>query len=334
MPHLVDVHSHVTPSSFPPSPRDSATSQWPCMACRSPVDATLMVGETAFRVLDDRSWSVQRRLEDMDRDGVALQVLSPMPELLSYWLETADAALICEHSNHQIAEMIRAVPTRFRGLGAVPLQDPDRAASLLPGLRTRFGLSGVEIGSNINGVMIGDRRFDPFYAAAEEADMCIFVHALHPVAAKHAAATPAYTSFALFPIDVAMAVSSLIVAGTLERFPRLRIGFSHGGGAVGAILGRLDRGWQATDGYGTGGSRKPSDLAKSIFFDSNVYDADYLRYLATTVSPGKIFIGTDYPYAIMQTGPADFLDEAGLDTEGTAALYHRAAEEFLGEKLF
>ncbi len=333
MPQLIDVHSHVTPSYFPPCPGESVQSRWPCMACGSATTATLMVGDKAFRALDDRSWSVQRRIEDMDRDGVGLQVLSPMPELLSYWMETGDAALICEHSNHQIADMIGAAPTRFRGLGAVPLQDPEKAASLLMGMRSTFGLSGVEIGSNINGVMIGDRRFDPFYAAAEQAGMCIFVHALHPIAAKPISASPAYTSFALFPIDVAMAVSSLILEGTLDRFPRLKIGFSHGGGALGAILGRLDRGWESTGEYGASGSRRPSDVAKSIFFDSNVYDTGYLRYLATVVSPGKIFLGTDYPYGIMQAKPAVFLDDVGLDNEATAALRYLAAEEFLGESL-
>jgi aminocarboxymuconate-semialdehyde decarboxylase len=292
-----------------------------------------MIGETAFRALDDRSWSAQRRIEDMDRDGVGVQVLSPMPELLSYWMETEDAALICAHSNHQIADMISTAPSRFRGLGAVPLQDPNKAAALVSGLKSKFGLSGVEIGSNINGVMLGDRRFDPFYAAAEQADMCIFVHALHPVAAKPVAASSAYTTFALFPIDVAMAISSLILEGTLERFPRLRIAFSHGGGALGAILGRLDRGWKSTGGYGVTDSRKPSEVAKSLFFDSNIYDTEYLRYLATTVAPGKVFLGTDYPYGIMQEQPALFLDSMGLEFDAIASLRHEAAEEFLGEKL-
>jgi aminocarboxymuconate-semialdehyde decarboxylase len=215
----------------------------------------------------------------------------------------------------------------------VPLQDPQRAASMLPELRTKYGLSGVEIGSNINGVMIGDRRFDPFYAAAQEAQMSIFVHALHPVAAKPIAPTPAYTTFVLFPIDVTMAVSSLILAGTMERFPRLKIGFSHGGGALSAILGRLDCGWATSDGYGIAGSRPPSETAKDMFFDSNVYDAGNLRHLATVVSPGRVFLGTDYPYKIMQADPSEFVTAAGLDSDTLAAVRHGAAERFLGEKL-
>jgi aminocarboxymuconate-semialdehyde decarboxylase len=303
------------------------------MCCTTATDAALMIGEKSFRALDDRSWSVQRRLDDMDRDGVSIQVLSPMPELLSYWMDASHAEPVCDTSNDQIARMISAAPRRFRGLGSVPLQDPQRAASMLSGMRTRFGLSGVEIGSNINGIMIGDRRFDPFYAAAEEAQMSIFVHALHPVAARPIAPSPAYTTFALFPIDVAMAASSLILEGTLERFPRLKIGFSHGGGALSAILGRLDRGWESTGGYGLNGLRPPSEIAKEMFFDSNVYDTSYLRHLATVVSPGRVFLGTDYPYKIMQEDPSDFIAMAGLDPATLADVRHGAAESFLGEKL-
>ncbi|MDB5687034.1 MAG: amidohydrolase [Rhizorhabdus sp.] len=215
----------------------------------------------------------------------------------------------------------------------MPLQDPERAAALVPRIASDYHLSGIEIGSNINGVMLGDPSFDPFYAAVEEAGIAIFVHALHPVASKPIAATPAFTSFALFPVEVGMAAAALIVAGTLDRFPRLRIGFSHGGGALGSILGRLDTGWEATGGYGSPDARKPSDLARTMFFDSNVYDPAYLRHITQTLSPGRIFVGTDYPYVIMQKDPGAFVQAAGLDQALASAIRREAAELFLGERL-
>jgi aminocarboxymuconate-semialdehyde decarboxylase len=234
------------------------------------------------------------------------------------------------HSNHQIAQMKADAPTRFRGLGAVPLQDPDLAARLLPRLRLEFGLSGVEIGSNIDGVMLGDARFDPFYAAAQEHSMAIFVHAIHPVAARAVSVSPAFSAFALFPLDVAMAAASLLSERTIERFPRLRIGFSHGGGALGAILGRLDQGWRATGSSG----RAPSEQARALFFDSNVYDPTYLRCLATEIVPGRLFVGTDYPYPIMQRDPAGFVDSIALDSADVESLRYRAAMTFLGEESY
>jgi len=326
---LIDVHCHVTPNGFPPSPNAEAAGRWPCMQCTSNVAATLLVGDKPFRELDNRSWDVARRLDDMDRDGVTVQVLSPMPELLSYWLDTTHAEIICMHSNVQIAEMIAAAPKRFKGLGAVPLQDPVAAAALLPRLRDDFGLSGVEIGSNINGVLLGDSRFDIFWETAEDLGLAVFVHALHPVAVKSIEASPLFTAFAGFPIDVAMAAASLITSGTLTRYPRLRIGFSHGGGALGAILGRLDKGWSAGNRYGIADMRKPSEQARQLFYDSNVYDPAYLHFLATQIAPGQVFIGTDYPYQIMQEAPAVFATEAGLGEAALQSLYSAAATAFL-----
>jgi aminocarboxymuconate-semialdehyde decarboxylase len=329
---LIDVHSHIAPSSFPLCPDADEAARWPCMQCRSATQATIFMGNKPFRELDERSWSATRRIADMDRDGVHIQVLSPMPELLSYWMSVDAGTLLCDHVNGTIADLIAMAPRRFRGLGAAPMQDPARARAYLTKVRDGFGLSGIEIGSNINGVMLGDSRFDPVYEAAEALGLAIFVHALHPVATRGLDAPASFTGFAGFPIDVAMAGASLIMSGTLDRFPKLRIGLSHGGGALGAILGRLELGWASTKGFGNDAARSPRALAATMFYDSNVYDGAYLSHLAK-ILPGRVFVGTDYPYAIMQRDPAAFIAISISDTQTRDSLYSGAACEFLGENL-
>ncbi|MEM5518069.1 amidohydrolase family protein [Henriciella sp. AS95] len=330
---IIDVHCHVSPFEYPPAPSDDVAGRWPCMACESRASGTLMLGDKPFRPLDNRSWDAERRLEDMDRDDVAVQVLSPMPELLSYWHSPADAVLLCDAVNGQIAEMIAAHPGRFRGLGAVPLQDPAAATRYLTRIKDEFGLSGVELGSNINGKMLGDPSFEAFYAEAEALGLSIFVHALHPVAAKAAAMPPVDTAFVYFPIDVAMAAASIAMNGILDRFPRLRIAFSHGGGAIGSIAGRMDTGWKVTDGYGGRMGEAPSATLRKMFFDSNVLDPDYLCYLVRNVAPGRIFAGTDYPYPIMQQEPASFISNLSLSDAEIKSLNWHAAESFLNERI-
>ena len=292
-----------------------------------------MLGEKPFRPLDNRSWDAERRLEDMNRDDVAVQVLSPMPELLSYWYSLADAVLLCDAVNAQIAEMISRHPARFRGLGAVPLQDPEAATGYLKRIKDEFGLSGVELGSNVNGKMLGDPSFEAFYGEAEALGLSIFVHALHPVAAKAVAMPPVDTAFVYFPIDVAMAAGSIAMNGVLDRFPRLRIAFSHGGGAIGSIVGRMDTGWAATDGYGGRMAEAPSATFRKMFFDSNVLDPDYLRYLVRNVAPGRVFAGTDYPYPIMQQDPARFILNPSFSPAEIESLEWVAAEKFLNEQI-
>ena len=187
----------------------------------------------------------------------------------------------------------------------------------------------MEIGSNINGHLLGERIFDPFWEAAEALNMAVFVHALHPVATKSLDVTPTYTAFAGFPVDVAMSAASMMLNGTLQRYPKLRVAFSHGGGALNSILGRLDRGWKATGGYGIEGLEAPTMQAAKFFYDSNVYDAQNLSSLVTNMAPGHVFAGTDYPYLIQQEDLDAYLRTNHLGQEVIDDLREGAACRFL-----
>jgi aminocarboxymuconate-semialdehyde decarboxylase len=324
---LIDVHSHIVPERFPDNPSPAANSRWPCMHRRNATDATVMIGEKPFREIDSRSWDVPRRIEDMDRDRVTMQALSPMPELLSYWFTAADGLEMARWMNHTIAAMVSVMPTRFAGLGIVPLQDPALAAAELARLK-RDGFSGVEIGSNINGVLLGDARFDEFYAEAERLNLALFVHALHPIGADRLQAFPDLVPFAAFPLDTALTAISLMRAGVPERHPKLRIGFSHGGGAIVPLTHRLAQGWHVTKGFGGAMPQPPKYYAQRFFYDSLVYEPDYLRHLMHDFAPGQVFGGTDYPYAIMEAQLHEFLTNA--ESDSTASLFNGAAKRFLG----
>ncbi|MFC0304774.1 amidohydrolase family protein [Rhizorhabdus histidinilytica] len=327
-PGLIDIHSHMTPRALPVDPGSCAP--WPCMRCQGEARATLMLGDKPFRELDDRSWDVARRCEDMDRDGVAIQLLSPMPELLSYWQDAAHAEYLADHVNAAIAEMVARRPDRFRGLAMVPMQEPERAARYMRDLKARFGVDGIEIGSNVNGALPGEQRFAPVFAAAEAGDLAVFVHALHPVATaavmRHA---PFFTPMVGFPLDVAMAGASLITEGVLERHPRLRIALSHGGGAMASLIGRLDQGWHMVPELRDRLSTAPSAQARRLFYDSNVYEPALLRHVAQDMAPGRVCAGTDYPYLIMQEDPAAFIASAGLSVAEADSVRRGAATTFL-----
>jgi aminocarboxymuconate-semialdehyde decarboxylase len=322
---LIDVHAHVVPQRFPDSP--PGNDRWPCMECTSATHARIMIGGRPFRDIDDRSWSVARRVADMDAAGVTMQALSPMPELLSYWFSPADGLEMARWMNHTIADMVAASPTRLTGLGTLPMQDPALAAKELSRLRTD-GLRGIEIGSNINQVVLGDQRFDEFYAEAERLDVAIFVHALHPIGTDRLTAFPDLVPFAAFPLDTALSAISLIRAGVPARYPKLRFGFSHGGGAIVPLVHRLGKGWDFTEGFGGKLPESPAAYASRFFYDSLVYEQRYLRHLVDEFAPGNVFGGTDYPYAIMEADLRGFL--TGAQTDDIDSLCHGAAQRFLG----
>jgi len=289
--------------------------------------ARIVIGGKIFRQLDSRSWDIRRRIEDMDKGNISMQALSPMPELLSYWFEPIAGLEMCRWMNQTIAEMIARAPTRFSGLGIVPLQDPELAAKSLSRLKAE-GFAGVEIGSNINGVVLGESRFEEFFAEAQAQDLAIFVHALRPIGADRLTKSPDLIPFAAFPLDTALSAVSIIRAGIPVRYPRLRLGFSHGGGAIVPLVHRLTQGWKLTQSFAGDLPETPQNYASRFFYDSLVYDSGYLDYLATEFAPGQIFGGTDYPFMIMEENLSGFIGDT--TKSNIDALSYQAAERFLG----
>jgi aminocarboxymuconate-semialdehyde decarboxylase len=153
----------------------------------------------------------------------------------------------------------------------------------------------------------------------------VFVHALHPLASAALGHQSNLIVFAGFPNDTGLSAATVIDSGLLDVFPKLRIGFSHGGGTLGPIIHRMEYG-MATSG-GRAGTLSPAEHGARFFYDSLVYDPAYLRHLAEHVAPGQVFLGTDYPYAIKQKDPATFLQSSGV---WSPSLAYGAAERFLG----
>ncbi|MSR13463.1 MAG: amidohydrolase [Gammaproteobacteria bacterium] len=322
---LIDVHTHVVPKKFPANPAPATNQRWPCLCQHSPDRATIEFGGKPFRELDARSWDIDSRIEAMDRDRVSAQVLSPMPELLSYWFPADEGLELARHVNAEIAEMVARSPERFFGFATVPLQEPALAARELSRLKQE-GFKGIEIGSNVNGLLLADPCFDEFFAEAERLALALFVHALHPIGAERLAAFPELVPYAAFPLDTGLAAIALIRAGHLERFPTLRIGFSHGGGALSSLVHRLHQGWLMTEHFGGQLPCSPRSYAARFYYDSLVYDAKYLQTLIADFAAGQFFAGSDFPYAIEQKDLHGFVTGAGV----TDDLFAGTAKRFLG----
>ena len=140
---VIDVHTHMVPSRLAADPKRDR--RWPSVELSGADQAAVMIAGKVFRKIDTRCWDVDRRLSEMVDDGTDMQVLSPMPELLSYWFTPSDGLEMARWMNHTIASMVSTAPARFAGFGIVPLQDPALAAAELARLK-RDGFNGAEIG--------------------------------------------------------------------------------------------------------------------------------------------------------------------------------------------
>jgi aminocarboxymuconate-semialdehyde decarboxylase len=324
---VIDVHCHIVPADFPVTPSTCAPEKWPRMEERSNGQRAMMTGKREMRVVDNRAWEAARRIADMNGEDVGMQAVSPMPEILSYWLDAPSAQTMARYMNKTIAELVHAAPDRFVGLGMVPLQDPELAAKELATLRSD-GLAGVEIGSNINGKSPGDPFFDPFYAEAERQNLAIFVHALHPTMTDRLVGPPMVAPYVAYPTDIGLAGASLITGRVLEKFPRLRIGLSHGGGTLAMFLPRLESGWQKLPAL-KNAFASPEEAARKLYYDNVVFDKRLLRYLIEAYGDTQVFVGSDYPFTAGQKNSAAMFDEIGLSAEQLERLRGGNAARFL-----
>jgi aminocarboxymuconate-semialdehyde decarboxylase len=326
----VDIHTHIVPHSFPAYAGRHANVRWPSMApghdCHH---CNVMIAGKVFRTVTDECWSIDRRLEAMAKSRVARQVLSPMPELLSYWMEPEDAQTVGRHVNDTIAQMVAEGADRFVGLGMVPLQDPERAARELERLM-KTGFRGVEIGTNVNGVSIGDSRFELFFQAAEELGAAVFVHALHPAGTDRLIGPPAMPALVAFPCETAVTIASLMVGGTLQRHPRLRIAFSHGGGVFALVLPRLMHGWKSMKELKEK-VRSPAEQARTLYYDTLVYDPKTLAFLIERFGMTQLCLGTDHPFTIQEPDPVGAVEALNLSAKDRDLLLSGNAARFLAE---
>jgi aminocarboxymuconate-semialdehyde decarboxylase len=329
MNECIDVHTHVVPENFPPYAGKGKNVPWPSMADADACHKHVMISGKLYRTVSDGSWSVPRRIEEMAAMRVNRQALSPMPELLSYWLPLDDAKVLIRHLNEQIAEMIALAPERFAGLGAVPLQDPDTAIRELEFVMKTFKFCGVELASHVNGVSIGDPRFEPFFAAAERLGAAIFVHALRPAGQDRIVG--AFPEQAVcFPGDVALACASMITGGIAARHPKLRMAFSHGGGTMSILMPRLVHAWNVFPKAKESLPESPATIARRFYYDELVFDPEAVKFLIKQFGASQIVVGTDYPFALGDTKPLGTLENAALDIATMTAITSANAKRFLG----
>jgi aminocarboxymuconate-semialdehyde decarboxylase len=331
MSESIDVHTHVVPENFPPYAGRGRDVPWPSMAEAHACHRHVMISGKVYRTVSDGCWSVPRRIEDMNGMRVACQALSPMPELLSYWLPLEDARALLRYINEQIAAMVERAPQRFVGLGAVPLQDVEASLRELEYVVKTLKFPGVEIASHVNGTSIGDPRFEPFFAAAEEMGAVVFVHALRP-AGQDRIVGPFSEQAVCFPGDIALACASMITGGVAARHPRLRIAFSHGGGAMALLLPRLVHAWKMTPKAKESLAESPAVSARRFFYDHLVFDAASVRLLIERFGASQIMVGSDYPFLMGDADPVGALEGVRLDNETHYAISAGNARRFLALK--
>ncbi|CAN7330582.1 amidohydrolase family protein [Massilia sp. LjRoot122] len=325
----IDVHAHVIPHDFPRYLGNAIPADWPSMVPAHACHRHVMVSGKVYRTVSERAWNPSRRIEDMEPMGLSHQAISPMPELLSYWMEPHAAAQLLRYVNEQIAEMAALSGGRLVGMGAVPLQDMDLALAELDYLSDKLGFRAVEIGSNINGKPPGAPEFAPFFAACAEKGVAVFVHALKPAGTERLVGPAKLLPALAYPTDVGLAAASVLTMNLMGRHPGLRMAFSHGGGTLAMLLPRLEQARKVFPELLEAMPVSPSEQARRLYYDTLVFDPATLNQLVERFGASQLMIGTDYPFAFHDARPVESIATAIADLEVRAQLTTHNAARFL-----
>ncbi|ADO70524.1 amidohydrolase family protein [Stigmatella aurantiaca] len=328
----IDIHTHLLPAELPRFAERYGYGGFITLEHHQPCRARMLRDDGKFfREIESNCWDPERRLTECDAVGVTAQVLSTVPVMFSYWAKPEHGLDLSRFLNDHLASVVGTNPRRFAGLGTVPLQDVNRAVRELERCVRDLGLAGVQIGSHVNGTNLGDASLYPFFEAAAELGAAVFVH---PWDMLGGARLEKYWMPWLvgMPAEVAIAISTLIFSGTLERLPRLRLAFAHGGGSFPGTFGRLQHGFDARpDLVAVDNPVPPRAYLGRFWVDSLVHDAEMLRLILRLLGPEKVALGSDYPFPLGEERPGALLESlTELDAATHERLLWRNALEWLG----
>src|SRR5258705_8767719 len=281
---VVDVHAHT----FVPEVWDLVKDTPLAANARNNLTGAIALGP-----------GTATRLQYMDKEGIDYQAIN-----VNAWGYSADRALardLIKLQNEKLSQWCAAHPDRFVGMATVALQHPDLAADQLDEAVKKLGLRGAAIGGSVEGQELSDRKFDPFWAKAEELGVLLF---MHPQGAPGTTQNMRLEGKGGLgntignPLETTVFLSHLIFEGTLDRLPGLKICAAHAGGYLPSFIGRSD----ALCGRAGGADcqalkRKPSeDFRSQIYIDTMIFHEEGLRHLIAEVGVSHMVYGTDYPF--------------------------------------
>jgi len=270
------------------------------------------------------------RTKEMDMTEVSTQVLSTIPVLFNYFAKPEHALETSRFFNDHIAQCVDHHPTRFIGIGTVPMQDVDTAIKEMERCVTELKMPGLEIGSNINTRNLSDPCFAPFWEAAEQLGCCIFVHPWEMMGEKDM--TRYWLPWLVgMPGETSRAICSMIFGGVFEKYPKLRVAFAHGGGSFPLTIGRIEHGFNVRpDLCAIDNPINPRDYIGKFWIDSLVHDPKALDFVIDIIGHDKICMGSDYPFPLGEHHPGKLIESTNYSKEIKDNLLHKNALDWLG----
>jgi aminocarboxymuconate-semialdehyde decarboxylase len=321
---LIDVHAHYFPTSLLEALESHGAGLGISLSGHPPACQQCLQFAYGLKVRPFPAGLVEapeKRLARMDGQGISRQILSGWTDIFGYGLPSEKGAHWHRFMNDALSGWCEQHPERFSWLASGALPDAALAAHELERAVKSGGAVGGVVAANIEGGNLGEFDLDEFWAAACELDVPVFIH---PMGAEPA---PRTRFFALNPIaqytfDTTVTVGSLIGSGVLDRFPKLNLILSHGGGSLPYLIGRFDCLNSRSDPDQTKAVSRhlPSGYLDRFHYDCIVHGEKSLRFLADVVSTRRLVLGTDDSFPPADLDPIGNLRKAGFDEKAIAEI--------------
>ena len=291
----------------------------------------MMRGNQFFREIRENSWNAELRIKDYEKFHTQVQVVCTIPVMFSYWAKPYDCLDISKFLNDHIIDLINRYPKNYLGLATIPMQDSELAIQELERCKT-LGMSGVQIGSNINDLNLNEERFYPIFEACEKLGMALLIHPWNMMGQK---SMQRYWLPWLvgMPAETSRAICSMIFGGIFERLPALRVNFAHAGGSFLSTIGRIAHGFECRpDLVAIDNNVNPRNYLGKFWVDSVTHDELMLEYVIRLQGSKRITLGSDYPFPLGDLEIGKFIEKMNLGNDIMNDIFHQAALEWLDVK--
>lgn len=290
----LDLHTHYYPEVFFQMIRDTPSE---FSFDKDPTGRTIITHRGArFFGITPPMTDPAKRLEDMDRVGIDVEVISlSTPNI--FFADESQQPEVARILNDAYAELIAKHPKRFKGFASIPMDDADAAISELHRAIDDLKMSGVVLLSNIRGRALTAPTYRAFFEEANRMSLCIFLHPMIPVYSEP------YKEYVLgplvgFPFDTTLAVARMCFAGMLREFPNIRWVIGHLGGAIPYLMERLDNGYRDFAECRVNIDELPSTYLKRLYYDTVTFSSYNLRLARDLVGVDHMVMGSDYPHLL------------------------------------
>jgi aminocarboxymuconate-semialdehyde decarboxylase len=325
---VIDIHNHFFPRNWPDLAARYGTPNWPWIKHTEAGKAEIRLGDRFFRQIDSACWDPDVRLNEMDRDGVEMQVLSATPVLFAYERPVEHALDCAQLFNDAALELCAQRKERLKSFCQVPLQDIDASCKELSRCM-RAGHLGVQIGNHVGDKNLDDPGIVTFLHHCSEEGAAVLVHPWDMLAPQR---MPKYMMpwTVGMPTETQLGIVAMILGGAFDKLPtKLRICFAHGGGSFAFLLGRLENAWQHHPAARGVCELPPGRYLNRFYVDSAVFDERALQFLVGTMGTGRVMLGSDYPFPLGEHRVGTLIRMTDLPEHAKELLLGGNALEFL-----